>query len=196
MRYIAAEVANVKAGVPQWQSTVPLGLAGRTLRLVGVGRLGTQTAKVVDWPFTVHHIPGIDAILAQIAEAFDVRVIAWSPNITPERAENAGVEYVANKGVLFMESDIVSLHLVFSEKTRHIITKDLALMKPTAFLINTSRGPLVDENALIELLEEERIAGAGLDVFDIANWPSDSKDEKSHIESALRIPLRYKLCCT
>ena len=109
-----------------------------------------------------------------------MRVIAWSPNRTPERAENAGVEYAATKKALFMESDIVSLHLVLSEKTRHIITKeDLALMKPTAFFINTSRGPLVDETALIELLEEERIAGAGLDVFDIEPLPIDHSIRKA-----------------
>jgi len=179
VRYIAVEDANVKAGVPQWQSTMPLGLAGRTLGLVGVGRLGTQTAKV-GWPFTMHHNPEIDAIPAQIAKAFDMRVIAWSPNLTPERAENAGVEYSATKEALLMESDIVSLHLVLSEKTRHIIAKeDLALMKPTAFLINTSRGPLVDESALIELLEEERIAGAGLDVFDIEPLPIDHPIRKA-----------------
>ena len=128
----------------------------------------------------MRHVPDIDAILAQIARAFDMRVIAWSPNLTPQRAENAGVEYVATKEALFMESDIVSLHLVLSEKTRHIITKeDLSLMKPTAFFINTSRGPLVDEIALIELLEEERIAGAGLDVFDIEPLPIDHPIRKA-----------------
>jgi 26S proteasome regulatory subunit N2 len=179
VRYITVEDANVKAGVPQWQSTMPLGLAGRTLGLVGVGRLGTQTAKV-GWPFNMHQNPENDAILTQIAKAFDMRVIAWSPNLTPERAENAGVEYAATKEALFMESDIVSLHLVLSEKTRHIIAKeDLALMKPTAFFINTSRGPLVDETALIELLEEERIAGAGLDVFDIEPLPIDHPIRKA-----------------
>lgn len=103
-----------------------------------------------------------------------MRVTAWSPHLTPERAESAGVEFVSTKEQLFRESDIVSLQLVLSETTRHIITKqDLSLMKPTAFFINTSRGPLVDEAALIEVLEEERIAGAGLDVFDIEPLPID-----------------------
>ncbi|KAF8168215.1 D-isomer specific 2-hydroxyacid dehydrogenase [Crassisporium funariophilum] len=154
VRYITVEDSNVKAKLPQWQSTMPLGLAGRTLGLVGVGRLGSQTGK--------------------IAKAFNMRVVAWSPNLTPERAQNAGVEFVSTKAELFKTSDIISLHLVLSEKTRHIITKeDLALMKATAFFINTSRGPLVDENALIEALEKEQIAGAGLDVFDIEPLPID-----------------------
>lgn len=103
-----------------------------------------------------------------------MRVIGWSPHLTPERAEAAGVEFVASKEELFKESDIVSLQLVLSETTTHIITKkDLLLMKPTAFFINTSRGPLVDETALLEVLEQEKIAGAGLDVFDIEPLPLD-----------------------
>jgi len=160
VRYITVEDANVKARNPQWQSTMPLGLAGKILGLVGVGRLGTQTAK--------------------IAKAFNMRVIAWSPYLTPERAADAGVEFVANKEDLFRESDVVSLQLVLSETTRHIITKqDLSVMKPTAFFINTSRGPLVDEAALLEILEEEKIAGAGLDVFDIEPLPLDHPIRKA-----------------
>lgn len=110
----------------------------------------------------------------QIAKAFSMRVIGWSPNLTPERAAKAGVDYVATKEELFRESDVVSVHLVLSETTRHIITKqDLSLMKSTAFFINTSRGPLVDENGLLEILEKEKIAGAGLDVFDVEPLPLD-----------------------
>ena len=109
-----------------------------------------------------------------------MRVTAWSPHLTPERAESAGVEFVATKEQLFRESDIVSLQLVLSESTRHIITKqDLSLMKPTAFFINTSRGPLVDEAALLEILEEEKIAGAGLDVFDVEPLPLDHPIRKA-----------------
>ncbi|KDR84880.1 hypothetical protein GALMADRAFT_54008 [Galerina marginata CBS 339.88] len=160
VRYITVEDAHVKAGNPQWQSTMPLGLSGKTLGLVGVGRLGTQTAK--------------------IAKAFNMKVTAWSPHLTKERAEIAGVEFVSTKEQLFKESDIISLQLVLSETTRHIITKeDLSLMKSTAFFINTSRGPLVDEAALLEILEEERIAGAGLDVFDIEPLPVDHPIRKA-----------------
>jgi len=154
VRYITVEDANVKSGNIQWQSTMPLGLAGRTLGIVGVGRLGTSTAK--------------------IAKAFNMKVIAWSPNLTPERAQAAGVGYVETKAELFKQSDIVSIHMHLSDTTLHMITyEDLAMMKPKAFFINTSRGPLVDENALIKILKEERIAGAGLDVFDIEPLPLD-----------------------
>jgi len=154
VRYITVEDANVKSGNVQWQSTMPLGLGGRTLGLVGVGRLGALTAK--------------------IAKAFNMKVIAWSPHLTPERAQAAGVEYVETKAELFKQSDVVSIHMVLSDTTHHMITyEDLVLMKPTAFFINTSRGPLVDESALIKILEEERIAGAGLDVFDIEPLPLD-----------------------
>ena len=103
-----------------------------------------------------------------------MKVIAWSPNLTPERAQAADVDYVETKAELFKQSDIVSIHMVLSDTTRHMITyEDLVLMKSTAFFINISRGPLVDENALIKILEEERIAGAGLDVFDIEPLPLD-----------------------
>ena len=103
-----------------------------------------------------------------------MEVIAWSPNLTPERAAEAGVGYVATKEELFKRSDVVSVHMVLSERTyRMISAADIALMKPTAFLINTSRGPLVDEPALIDALKEKRIAGAGLDVFDEEPLPLD-----------------------
>lgn len=112
--------------------------------------------------------------ILQIAKAFGMKVVGWSPNLTPERAASSGVEFVSTKEQLLRESDVVSLQLVLSEKTKGIITKDdLLLMKPTAFFINTSRGPLVDEVGLLQVLEEERIAGAGLDVFDIEPLPLD-----------------------
>jgi len=154
VRHIAIEHANIKAKNPQWQTLVPSSLEGKTLGLIGLGKLGTQTAK--------------------IAKVFNMRVIGWSPHLTPERAAEAGVEFAATKADLLKESDIVSLHMVLSESTRHIIkASGLALMKPTAYLINTSRGPLVDENALLAVLKAKSIAGAGLDVFDQEPLPLD-----------------------
>lgn len=103
-----------------------------------------------------------------------MKVIGWSPNLTPERAQAADVGYVKTKAELFKQSDVVSIQIVLSDSTRHMITyEDLAAMKPTAFFINTSRGPLVEEDALIRILQEERIAGAGLDVFDVEPLPLD-----------------------
>ncbi len=103
-----------------------------------------------------------------------MEVIGWSPNLTPERAANAGVTFVPTKEELFRRSDVLSVQIVLSERTHHIIqAADLALLKPTAFFINTSRGPLVDEAALIEVLKEKRIAGGGLDVFDEEPLPLD-----------------------
>lgn len=103
-----------------------------------------------------------------------MKVIGWSPNLTPERAQNAGVEYVISKKDLLRRSDIVSLHLVHSERTHHIISApDFAIMKSSALFINTSRGPLVDEQALIEALKSKMIAAAGLDVFDKEPLPVD-----------------------
>ncbi|KAJ8482931.1 hypothetical protein ONZ51_g5046 [Trametes cubensis] len=154
VRYIVVEDVRTKAGAVPWQATIPMGLAGRTLGLVGVGRLGSQTAA--------------------IAKAFGMEVVGWSPHLTPERAESAGVTFIASKEELLRRSDIVSVHMVLSDKTHHMITAaDLALMKPSAFFINTSRGPLVDEAALIEVLQKKGIAGAGLDVFDEEPLPLD-----------------------
>ncbi|KAI0715316.1 D-isomer specific 2-hydroxyacid dehydrogenase [Earliella scabrosa] len=153
-RHIVIEDARVKASAVPWQVTIPVGLAHKTLGLVGVGRLGAATAK--------------------IAKAFGMEILGWSPNLTPDRAASAGVEYVSSKEDLFRRSDIVSIHMVLSERTHRMITAaDLALMKPTAFFINTSRGPLVDEAALIEVLKAKRIASAGLDVFDEEPLPLD-----------------------
>ena len=110
----------------------------------------------------------------QIAKAFNIEVIGWSPHLTPERAAAAGVTYIATKEELINRSDIVSIHIVLSQSPRHLITaEDLALMKPTAFFINTSRGPIVDEQALVTVLQGKKIAGAGLDVFDIEPLPLD-----------------------
>jgi len=147
-RYIVTEHMNIKAGNPQWQTVVPMGLSGATLGLIGVGRLGKAIAK--------------------IAKVFDMKVVGWSPNFTPERAAEAGVEFAASKEELLKQSDIVSIHMVLSERSKHIIgAADLATMKNTAFIVNTSRGPLIDEAALVHVLQNKRIAGAGLDVFDV-----------------------------
>ncbi|KZP16841.1 hypothetical protein FIBSPDRAFT_912172 [Athelia psychrophila] len=153
-RHLATEDRNVKAGKEQWQSTLPIGLAGRTLGLIGVGHLGSQTAK--------------------IARAFDMRVVGWSPNLTSERAAEAGVEFAKTKEELLKQSDIVSLHMVLSDRSKGILAAgDFSKMKPSAILINTSRGPLVDEAALIKALQQKTIAGAGLDVYDVEPLPLD-----------------------
>ncbi|KAJ3894734.1 D-isomer specific 2-hydroxyacid dehydrogenase [Lentinula edodes] len=153
-RQIVAEHINIRMGNPQWQTVVPIGLAGSTLGLIGVGRLGSATAK--------------------IAKVFGMKVIGWSPNLTPERAEAQGVEFIASKQELLGRSDIVSLHLVLSERTTKIINAaDLDSMKMSAYLINTSRGPLIDEPALVDALKNKKIAGAGLDVFEQEPLPLD-----------------------
>lgn len=103
-----------------------------------------------------------------------MKVIAWSPNLTKERADAAGVEFIATKGELFKSADIVSIHLVLAPSTRNLITAaELSLMKDSAFLINTSRGPIINEGDLIDTLAKRKIAGAGLDVFDIEPLPVD-----------------------
>lgn len=151
LRNFAQEDAAIRAG--GWQHTIGPGLAGHTLGIVGLGRLGVPVAR--------------------LAQAFDMAVIAWSPHLTPERAEVHGVRAV-DKTTLFAESDVVTIHMPLSEHSRGLIgADDLARMKPTAYLINTSRGPIVNESALIAALRERRIAGAGLDVYDVEPLPSD-----------------------
>ena len=136
-----------------WQHTIGPGLAGTTLGIVGLGRLGVPVAT--------------------LAQAFAMSVIAWSPNLTPERANPHGVRAVS-KEQLFAESDVITIHMPLSETSRSLIgAAELARMKPTAYLINTSRGPIVDETALVDALRERRIAGAGLDVFDTEPLPVD-----------------------
>jgi D-3-phosphoglycerate dehydrogenase len=149
-RRIGYENARLKAGAP-WQTTLGKDLEGLTLGIVGLGRLGRRVAG--------------------IAQAFCMKTIAWSPNLTPERCREAGVEYAA-KDDLFRAADIVTLHIVLGERTRGLVTaRELDLMKPAAYLINTSRGPIVDEKALVAALETRRIAGVGLDVFDVEPLP-------------------------
>ena len=145
-RRIGWEHARMKAGVP-WQATLGMDLEGKTLGVLGLGRLGARAAGV--------------------GKAFGMKVIAWSQNLTPERCKEVGVEYSA-KDDLFRNADIVTIHLVLGDRTRGLVTaREFGLMKQTAYLVNTSRGPIVEEQALIEALNSKRIAGAGLDVFDV-----------------------------
>jgi phosphoglycerate dehydrogenase-like enzyme len=151
VRRIPQEDKATRAG--KWQTSVGWNLAGRTLGLVGLGRLGARTAD--------------------IANFFNMRVIAWSENLTAERAAECGAELVS-KAELFRQSDIVSIHLILSKRSRGLIgADDLALMKADSYLVNTARGPIVDEAALLEVLRAGRIAGAALDVYDQEPLPRD-----------------------
>jgi phosphoglycerate dehydrogenase-like enzyme len=136
-----------------WQAGVSDGLNGKTLGVLGLGKLGAKVARV--------------------AHAFDMRVIAWSQNMTDAQAAEHGATRV-DKEALFREADIVTIHMVLSDRTRALVgAHELSLMKPTAMLVNTSRGPIVDEAALIEALRSGGIAAAGLDVFDTEPLPAD-----------------------
>ena len=149
-RHIGYENARLKAGAP-WQTTIGLDLEGMTLALLGLGKLGTR--------------------MAEIGRAFRMNVIAWSQNLTPDACRQVGVEHVGRDD-LFRKADFLSIHVQLSERTRGLIGgRELALMKPGAFLINTSRGPIVEEAALIAAVRDKRIAGAGLDVFDVEPLP-------------------------
>jgi D-3-phosphoglycerate dehydrogenase len=149
-RRIGYENARLKAGAP-WQSTIGLDLEGLTLALLGLGKLGAR--------------------MAEIGRALKMNLIAWSQNLTAETCQQAGVEHVGRDD-LFRRADFLSVHVQLSPRTRGLIgASELRLMKPSAYLINTSRGPIVDETALIAALRDKRIAGAGLDVFDIEPLP-------------------------
>ena len=150
-RHIAEENTSLRAG--GWQHTIGDDLAGKTLGIIGLGSVGSLVAKV--------------------ALAFGMKVIAWSQNLTAEKAAAAGAVLVG-KEQLLQAADIVSIHMVLSARTTGLIgAAELALMKPTARLVNTSRGPIVVEAALIEALSAGRIAGAALDVYDIEPLPLD-----------------------
>jgi phosphoglycerate dehydrogenase-like enzyme len=137
----------------RWQTGVGDELAGKTLGLIGLGRVGAKVARV--------------------APAFDMKLIAWSPNMTAEQAAACGAQRV-ERDELLAGADFVSIHLVLGPRSRGLIGRsELALMKPTAYLINTSRGPIVDEAALIDALQRRSIAGAGLDVYDVEPLPRD-----------------------
>ena len=151
-RRIGFENARMKAGAP-WQVTIGHDIQGMTLGVVGLGNLGRRVSNV--------------------AKAFGMKVIAWSQNLTPEKCNEAGIDY-ATKEELLRNADIVTIHLQLSDRSTNLLgEKDLALMKPTAYLVNTSRGPIVNEKALIAALSAGRLAGAGLDVFDVEPLPVD-----------------------
>src|SRR5262249_16691233 len=151
-RRIGFENTRMKAGAP-WQVTIGQDIEGLTLGILGLGKLGRRVANV--------------------AKAFGMKVIAWGPNLPPEKCKEAGVEY-ASKEDLLRNADIVTIHMVLGDRSRGLLgEKELALMKPTAFLVNTSRGPIVDEKALVAALTAARIGGAGLDVFDVEPLPVD-----------------------
>lgn len=151
-RRVVSEHDSMRTG--GWITGVGTGLAGKTLGLVGLGRLGADVAR--------------------IGAAFGMRVIAWSPHLTRDRAGRAGAEFAPSLHELLRVADVVSLHLVLAESTRGIIgASELAQMKPSAFLVNTSRGPLVEEDALVAVLRAGKIRGAGLDVYDQEPLPRD-----------------------
>jgi phosphoglycerate dehydrogenase-like enzyme len=150
-RHIVAEAAAVRGG--GWQHTIGDDLSGKTLWIIGLGNLGSQVAK--------------------IGLAFGMRVLAWSQNLTAEKAAAVGATLVS-KEALLRQSDFVSIHLVLSERTRGLIgAAELSLMKPSARLVNTSRGPIVVEAALIAALRAGQIAGAAIDVYDVEPLPAD-----------------------
>jgi D-3-phosphoglycerate dehydrogenase len=151
-RNIGRENARMHAGEPL-QKFVGIEIEGKTLGVVGLGKLGAKVSG--------------------LAKAFGMNVIAWSPNLTAERCKEVGVTY-ASKEELFATADIVTVHLVLSQRSRGLVgAADLARMKPTAYLVNTARGPIVDEDALLETLKARRIAGAAVDVFSVEPLPVD-----------------------
>ena len=152
-RNMKQEIDNMFQGY--WQTTVGFELKGKMLGLIGLGKIGTQVAKV--------------------AKAFGMEVCAWSENLNLSHANELGVLPMSKEDLL-KNSDIVSIHLVLGERYKHLITKkELGMMKKTAFLINTSRGPIINENDLVEVLKDEKIAGAGLDVYEKEPLPQDHK---------------------
>ncbi|MGC2153039.1 MAG: D-2-hydroxyacid dehydrogenase family protein, partial [Terriglobales bacterium] len=150
-RNIVTESNSVRSG--GWQKTVGTDLRGKTLGVLGLGRIGSEVAR--------------------IGKTFGMNLIAWSQNMTPQAAEAAGATLVS-KNQLFEQADILTIHLVLSSRTRGLVgAAELARMKPTARLINTSRGPIVEEQALISVLQNKQIAGAAIDVFDVEPLPPD-----------------------
>ena len=149
VKRLPQEDSAIRAG--RWGAGLPFGLTGKVLGVLGLGTLGTGVARV--------------------GQALDMEIIAWSQNLTEERCRNVGVRKV-DKEQLFRESDVLSIHMILGERTRGLVTAaEIEMMKSSSYLINTSRGPIVDEVALIAALDEGRIAGAGLDVFDIEPLP-------------------------
>ncbi|MFQ6028505.1 MAG: D-2-hydroxyacid dehydrogenase family protein [Dehalococcoidia bacterium] len=149
-----------------WQTSVGISLKGKTLALLGLGHIGS--------------------LVARVGNAFDMNVIAWSQNLTAERAAECQATLV-DKDTLFREGDVVSVHLQLSDRTRGLVgAREIGLMKPTSYVVNISRGPIVDEAALVQALESKAIAGAGLDVFDVEPLPPDHPFLK--LDNTLIIP--------
>src|SRR5580658_5510464 len=149
-RNIGRESARMHAGAPL-QKFVGIEIEGKTLGVVGLGKLGAKVAG--------------------LAKAFGMNVIAWSPNLTAERCKEVGVGY-ATKEELFSTADIITIHVVLSDRSRGLVgAADLARMKPTSFIVNTARGPIIDEMALLETLKARKIAGAAVDVFSVEPLP-------------------------
>lgn len=152
-KHLYAEVSAMRSGGP-WQSTLGRDLHGATLGLLGLGKIGAQ--------------------MATIGRAFGMDVLAWSQNLTDSRATSLGVRLAPSKESLLRAADVLSIHLVLSDRTRGLLgAAELALMQPTAYLVNTSRAAIVDQDALLNTLRAGRIAGAGLDVYDTEPLPSD-----------------------
>ena len=150
-RNLLVEADSMRTG--GWQVTVGTGLHGKTLGVLGLGRVGSSVAR--------------------IGQAFGMTTIAWSQNLTPQKAAEHDVQAVT-KEQLFAQSDVLSIHVVLSERTRGLVgATELQSMKPTAILVNTSRGPILDEDALIDTLREKRISTAAIDVYDIEPLPTD-----------------------
>ena len=165
-RHVTQEAATFRANGP-WQSTIGADLHGRTLGVLGLGNIGSRVARV--------------------GTAFGMRVLAWSENLTPDRARAAGAELVPSKRDLLEQSDVVSIHLVLSARTRGLLAaEDLRRMKPTAYLVNTSRASIVDRDALVRALREGWIAGAGLDVFE--EEPPAADDPLRSLPNVLATP--------
>ena len=151
MRHIPWEDRQMRDG--RWQTRMGTGLGGKTLGVQGMGNIGTH--------------------MVRMGNAFGMNVIAWGPTLTPERASAGGASYVS-WDELFSQSDVLTIHVPLTDLSRGWITaRELGLMKPTAYLINTSRGPIVQQDALLDALRERRIAGAGLDVYDEEPLPAD-----------------------
>ncbi len=151
-RNIGRENARMHAGEPL-QKFVGIEIEGLTLGVIGLGKLGSKVSK--------------------LAQAFGMNVIAWSPNLTPERCKEVGVTY-ATKEELFATADVITIHVVLGPRSRGLVgSADLARMKPTAYLVNTARGPIIDETALLETLQQKKIAGAAVDVFSVEPLPVD-----------------------
>jgi phosphoglycerate dehydrogenase-like enzyme len=164
MRGIDREAASIRAG--RWQVGLGSNLRGKSLGVVGLGNIGKEVAR--------------------IGLAFGMKVIAWSQNLNDEKASAAGAICV-DKQTLFREADVVTVHLVLSGRTRGLIGRpEFALMKPKARFVNTSRGPIVDEAALIEALQERRVAGAAVDVFDVEPLRADHPFRK--LDNVLATP--------